>query len=146
MRWTPHALIEGCAIAQHAIQAEICYIYIRGEFTEPLRMMEQALADAYKNGVLGSNAMGSGKRIDQFIHRGAGAYICGEDIADSLLNIDILLLTLPHLFLWSTHTGNSIHAYSRRAISCDPIFLIFAAQYSDRVLGFVHRCASGTRR
>src|SRR3989440_3666864 len=81
MRWTPHALIEGCAIAQHAIQAEVCYIYIRGEFTEPLLVMERALAEAYQNGVLGSNAMGSGKRIDQYIHRGAGAYICGEETA-----------------------------------------------------------------
>ena len=81
MRWTPHALIEGCAIAQHAIQAEICYLYIRGEFTEPLRVMEQALDEAYRKGVLGANAMGSGKRIDQYIHRGAGAYICGEETA-----------------------------------------------------------------
>src|SRR5881392_1907112 len=81
MRWTPHALIEGCAIAQHAIQAEVCYIYIRGEFTEPLAVMERALEEAYQNGVLGSNAMGSGKRIDQYIHRGAGAYICGEETA-----------------------------------------------------------------
>src|SRR3989440_3377877 len=81
MRWTPHALIEGCAIAQHAIQAEVCYIYIRGEFTEPLEVMEQALAEAYQRGVLGSNALGSGKRIDQYIHRGAGAYICGEETA-----------------------------------------------------------------
>ena len=81
MRWTPHALIEGCAIAQHAIQADVGYIYIRGEFTEPLRIMEQALAEAYKRGVLGANALGSGKRIDMYIHRGAGAYICGEETA-----------------------------------------------------------------
>jgi NADH-quinone oxidoreductase subunit F len=81
MRWTPHALIEGCAIAQHAIQAEVGYIYIRGEFTEPLRIMEQALAEAYRKGVLGANAMGSGKRIDMYVHRGAGAYICGEETA-----------------------------------------------------------------
>ena len=81
MRWTPHALIEGCAIAQHAIQAEVGYIYIRGEFTEPLRIMAQALDEAYKQGVLGANAMGSGKRIDMYIHRGAGAYICGEETA-----------------------------------------------------------------
>ena len=81
MRWTPHALIEGCAIAQHAIQAEIGYIYIRGEFTEPLRVMEEALAEAYRRGVLGPNALGSGKRIDMYVHRGAGAYICGEETA-----------------------------------------------------------------
>ena len=81
MRWTPHALIEGCAIAQYAIQAEITYIYIRGEFTEPLRIMQAALDDAYGNGVLGDDAMGSGRRLDMYIHRGAGAYICGEETA-----------------------------------------------------------------
>jgi len=81
MRWTPHALIEGCAIAQYAIQAEVAYIYIRGEFTEPLRIMERALAEAYKKGTLGANAMGSGKRLDMYLHRGAGAYICGEETA-----------------------------------------------------------------
>jgi NADH-quinone oxidoreductase subunit F len=81
MRWTPHALIEGCAIAQHAIQAEITYIYIRGEFTEPLRIMQAALDEAYAKGVLGDNAMGSGTRLDMYIHRGAGAYICGEETA-----------------------------------------------------------------
>ncbi|MCH6547728.1 MAG: NADH-quinone oxidoreductase subunit NuoF [Gemmatimonadetes bacterium] len=81
MRWTPHALIEGCAIAQYAIQAEINYIYIRGEFTEPLQVMEVALEEAYKEGILGENAMGSGTRLDMYIHKGAGAYICGEETA-----------------------------------------------------------------
>jgi len=81
MRWTPHALIEGCAVACHAIGAERCYIYIRGEFTEPLRVMEQAVAEAYANGALGSNIFGSGKRIEVTLFRGAGAYICGEETA-----------------------------------------------------------------
>jgi len=81
MRWTPHALIEGCAIAMHAIQAEVGYIYIRGEFTEPIRIMQAALDEAYREGVLGANALGSGKRLDIWIHRGAGAYICGEETA-----------------------------------------------------------------
>lgn len=81
MRWTPHQLIEGCAIAQYAIQAEITYIYIRGEFTEPLAIMQAALDEAYDRGVLGANAMGTGTRIDMYIHRGAGAYICGEETA-----------------------------------------------------------------
>ena len=81
MRWTPHAMIEGCAIAQYAIQAEVTYIYIRGEFTEPLQVTEQALQEAYNHGVLGKNAMGSGKRLDMYIHKGAGAYICGEETA-----------------------------------------------------------------
>ena len=81
MRWTPHGLIEGCAIAAHAIGAERCYIYIRGEFTEPLQVMGAAVAEAYAKGVLGPNALGSGKPIDMVIHRGAGAYICGEETA-----------------------------------------------------------------
>ena len=79
MRWTPHQLIEGCAIAAYAIGAETCYIYIRGEFTEPLRIMADAVAEAYAEGALGADAFGSGKRIDMVLHRGAGAYICGEE-------------------------------------------------------------------
>ncbi len=81
MRWTPHALIEGCAIAAHAIGAETCYVYIRGEFTEPLRIVQAAVEDAYAHGALGSNVFGTGKRIEMVVHRGAGAYICGEETA-----------------------------------------------------------------
>jgi NADH-quinone oxidoreductase subunit F len=81
MRWTPHALIEGCAIAAYAIGAETTYIYIRGEFTEPLAVMERAVREAHAAGVIGTNAMGSGKRIDIHVHKGAGAYICGEETA-----------------------------------------------------------------
>jgi len=81
MRWTPHGLIEGCAIGAFSIAAERCYIYIRGEFTEPWKVMNRAVEEAYANGVLGANAMGSGKRIDIVLHRGAGAYICGEETA-----------------------------------------------------------------
>ena len=73
MRWTPHALLEGTAIAAHAIRAEIAYIYIRGEFTEPLSIMEQALNEANAAKVFG--------KIKIFLHRGAGAYICGEETA-----------------------------------------------------------------
>src|SRR5216117_4081163 len=73
MRWTPHALLEGTAIAAHAIQAEVAYIYIRGEFTEPLTIMEKALADARSAGVFGD--------LKIYLHRGAGAYICGEETA-----------------------------------------------------------------
>jgi NADH-quinone oxidoreductase subunit F len=81
MRWTPHALIEGCAVAAHAMGAETTYIYIRGEFTEPLERMTAAVKEAYSEGVLGKNALGSGKRIDVHVHKGAGAYICGEETA-----------------------------------------------------------------
>src|SRR5436190_3121350 len=81
MRWTPHALVEGCAIGSYAIGAETCYIYIRGEFTEPIARVEAALKECYAAGILGKNAMGSGKTINIYVHRGAGAYICGEETA-----------------------------------------------------------------
>ncbi|HEU5358830.1 MAG TPA: NADH-quinone oxidoreductase subunit NuoF [Gemmatimonadales bacterium] len=81
MRWTPHALIEGCAVAAHAIGAEMCYIYIRGEFTEPWKVMTEAVKDAYANGALGDNVFGTGRKIHVVLHRGAGAYICGEETA-----------------------------------------------------------------
>ncbi len=81
MRWTPHALVEGCAIGAYAIGAETAYVYIRGEFTEPLHWMESAIKEAYAAGIIGKNAMGSGKRIDVHVHKGAGAYICGEETA-----------------------------------------------------------------
>ncbi len=77
MRWTPHALIEGCAIGSYAIGAETCYIYIRGEFTEPIARVEAALEECYAAGLLGKNAMGTGKTVNVWVHRGAGAYICG---------------------------------------------------------------------
>jgi len=81
MRWTPHALVEGCAIACHAMYAETCYIYIRGEFTEPIERVEAALREARAAGIIGKNAMGSGRTIDMWVHKGAGAYICGEETA-----------------------------------------------------------------
>ncbi|MBI3566815.1 MAG: NADH-quinone oxidoreductase subunit NuoF [Gemmatimonadetes bacterium] len=81
MRWTPHALIEGCAIGAYAIGAETAYIYVRGEFTEPIRRLNDALKEAYAANILGKNAMGTGKRIDVYVHSGAGAYICGEETA-----------------------------------------------------------------
>ncbi|MCC7196151.1 MAG: NADH-quinone oxidoreductase subunit NuoF [Gemmatimonadaceae bacterium] len=81
MRWTPHALVEGCAIGAYAIGAQRTYIYIRGEFTEPIRAMEAAVAEAYAAGLIGGNAMGTGKQVDIHVHKGAGAYICGEETA-----------------------------------------------------------------
>jgi len=81
MRWTPHALVEGCAIGSYAIGAETCYIYIRGEFTEPIARVESALKECYAAGILGKNAMGTGKTVNIYVHRGAGAYICGEETA-----------------------------------------------------------------
>ncbi len=79
LRWTPHQVIEGIAIAAYAIQAEQSYIYCRGEFFETTQVLARALEEAYEAGILGENAMGSGIRIDITIHVGAGAYICGEE-------------------------------------------------------------------
>ena len=81
MRWTPHSLVEGCALGAYAIGAETAYIYIRGEFTEPIMWMEAALKEAYAAGILGANAMGTGKTVNVYVHKGAGAYICGEETA-----------------------------------------------------------------
>ena len=81
MRWTPHALVEGCAIGAYAIGAETAFIYIRGEFTEPIVRVENAIKEAYAAGILGKNAMGTGKTVNVWVHRGAGAYICGEETA-----------------------------------------------------------------
>jgi NADH-quinone oxidoreductase subunit F len=81
MRWTPHGLVEGVALGAHTIYAETAYIYIRGEFTEPYARVVKAVEEAYAAGILGANAMGSGRRVDVHVHRGAGAYICGEETA-----------------------------------------------------------------
>jgi NADH-quinone oxidoreductase subunit F len=81
MRWTPHALVEGCALGAYAIYADTAYIYIRGEFTEPLEQMNAAVKEAYAAGILGTNAMGTGKTLHVHVHQGAGAYICGEETA-----------------------------------------------------------------
>jgi NADH-quinone oxidoreductase subunit F len=79
MRWTPHALIEGCLIGAYAIQATHAYIYIRGEFFEPAQILARAIEEAYAAGYAGKNVMGSGFDLDVTLHLGAGAYICGEE-------------------------------------------------------------------
>ncbi|HEX8391551.1 MAG TPA: NADH-quinone oxidoreductase subunit NuoF [Longimicrobium sp.] len=79
MRWTPHALVEGCLIGAHAINAEHAYIYIRGEFFEAAQIMARAIEEAYAAGYIGKNILGSGINLDLTLHIGAGAYICGEE-------------------------------------------------------------------
>lgn len=81
MRHEPHKLIEGCLIACFAMRACAAYIYIRGEFHEEANRLEYAIAEAYEAGLIGKNACGSGFDCDVFVHRGAGAYICGEEMA-----------------------------------------------------------------
>ena len=77
----PHMMIEGMIIAAFAIGAHTAYIYIRGEYYQPWAMIEEALQEAYKEGFLGKNILGSGFDLDIYTHRGAGAYICGEETA-----------------------------------------------------------------
>ncbi|MBL4837876.1 MAG: NADH-quinone oxidoreductase subunit NuoF [Kordiimonadaceae bacterium] len=81
MRHDPHKLLEGCLIAGFAMRAVAAYIYIRGEFIREAEALEQAIDEARAKGFLGKNACGSGYDFDIFVHRGAGAYICGEETA-----------------------------------------------------------------
>ncbi len=81
MRHDPHKLVEGALIASFAMGAHVCYIYIRGEYYHEALNLDAAIAQAYDAGLLGKNACGSGWDCDVFLHRGAGAYICGEETA-----------------------------------------------------------------
>ncbi|MCX4084466.1 NADH-quinone oxidoreductase subunit NuoF [Rickettsia hoogstraalii] len=81
LRFEPHKLIEGCLLASFAIGANDCYIYIRGEFYNEASNIQRALDEAYKEGLIGKNACGSGFDCNIYLHRGAGAYICGEETA-----------------------------------------------------------------
>ena len=81
MRHDPHKLVEGCLVAGFAMRASAAYIYIRGEFHLEGNNLEAAVSQAYDAGLLGPNACGSGYAFDVFVHRGAGAYICGEETA-----------------------------------------------------------------
>jgi len=81
LRYNPHALVEGMAIAGYTIGATVGYNYIRGEFWEPYERFEAALEEAYKAGYLGKGIFGSNIDFDLHTHQGAGAYICGEETA-----------------------------------------------------------------
>ncbi|XP_033646631.1 NADH dehydrogenase [ubiquinone] flavoprotein 1, mitochondrial-like [Asterias rubens] len=81
MRHDPHKLVEGCLVAGKSMGARAAYIYIRGEFYTEASNMQIAIKEAYEAGLIGKNACGSGYDFDVFMHRGAGAYICGEETA-----------------------------------------------------------------
>ena len=81
LRFEPHKLIEGCLIASYAVNAHKCYIYIRGEYFNEGQKLQTAIDEAYKNNLIGKNALNSGWDLDIYIHYGAGAYICGEETA-----------------------------------------------------------------
>jgi NADH-quinone oxidoreductase subunit F len=84
LRHDPHKLVEGCLLAGAGMGASAGYIYIRGEFYNEASAIQRAIDEAYAAGLLGKNACGSGYDFELFLHRGAGAYICGEETA--LLN------------------------------------------------------------
>ena len=77
----PHQLIEGMILGSYALGAKTAYIYIRGELFYVMRILEKAINEAYKNGFLGENILGTGYSLDLYCHPGAGAYICGEETA-----------------------------------------------------------------
>jgi NADH-quinone oxidoreductase subunit F len=77
----PHQLVEGIAISAFAVQCNLAFVYIRGEFALGYERLTQAIADAHARGFLGQNIFGSGYDLDIIVHRGAGAYICGEETA-----------------------------------------------------------------
>jgi NADH-quinone oxidoreductase subunit F len=79
LRHDPHKLVEGCLLASFAMRAHASYIYIRGEFYNEARNLQTAIDEAYAAGLIGENACGSGWKFDLYLHRGAGAYICGEE-------------------------------------------------------------------
>jgi len=81
LRQEPHKLIEGALIAGFAMGAHTAYIYIRGEFYNEYRHLQAAVDEAYEAGLLGNDACGSGWDFNLYVHRGAGAYICGEESA-----------------------------------------------------------------
>jgi len=81
LRHDPHKLIEGCLVAGFAMGAVAGYIYVRGEYYNETQVLEAAIAEAYDAGLLGRNACASGYDFELYVHRGAGAYICGEETA-----------------------------------------------------------------
>lgn len=81
MERDPHRLMEGCIIAGFTLGLKAAYIYVRGELVLAAQRMEAAIAELYATGLLGKNIQGSGLDFDIYVHRGAGAYICGEETA-----------------------------------------------------------------
>jgi NADH-quinone oxidoreductase subunit F len=77
----PHRLIESCVVSSYAINCKTCYIYIRGEFTEGIRVLTRALHEAYAAGYVGRNILGTDVDVDIYLHSGAGSYECGEETA-----------------------------------------------------------------
>ena len=81
MEFLPHLLVEGLIVSSYALGSHVTYIYIRGEYAWIIDILETAIDEAKNNGFLGKNILGSGFDLEIYVHRGAGAYICGEETA-----------------------------------------------------------------
>src|SRR5882762_2592987 len=81
MEYIPHLLIEGMIVSSFALEANLSFIYVRGEFKWIIKILEQAIAEAKNAGFLGKNILGRGYNLELVVHPGAGAYICGEETA-----------------------------------------------------------------
>ncbi len=79
VEWDPHRLIEGIIICCYAVGIHTAYIYIRGEYVRPYERLQKAIDETYEAGILGKKVLGNNYQLDVFTHRGAGAYICGEE-------------------------------------------------------------------
>ena len=79
MEWDPHRLLEGIIICAYAVGIHTTYIYIRGEYVRAAQILQKAIEEAYREGVLGERVLGKDFQLDVHLHRGAGAYICGEE-------------------------------------------------------------------
>jgi NADH-quinone oxidoreductase subunit F len=79
LEWDPHRLIEGIIICSYAVGIHTAYIYIRGEYVRPFERIQKAIDEAYEAGLIGDKTLGQDFKLDIYVHRGAGAYICGEE-------------------------------------------------------------------
>ena len=127
MRHDPHKLVEGCLVAGRSMDARAAYIYIRGEFYNEASNMQVAIQEAYEAGLIGRNACGSGYDFDIFMHRGAGAYICGEEMVKGdvcihftficpfqfvrLFNYNLLPFICPYYFSLLIHFNLPVHLF-----------------------------------
>ena len=81
MEFLPHLLIEGLIVSSYALDSHVTYVYVRGEYSWIIDILETAIGEAKTNGWLGENILGTGFNLEIYVHRGAGAYICGEETA-----------------------------------------------------------------
>ena len=109
----PHQLLEGMLISCYALDAHTAYIYIRGEFPEGANILERAIEEARQHNFLGKNILGSGFDVEFYIHRGAGAYICGEETGSNRIARGETRLSADQAAVFSRRAG-SLHVSDHR--------------------------------